>query len=114
CRRGGHLVGSSLAPYAVATVHPSSILRAPDSESRHQQMRAFINDLSQVARLANKKQAARAPGGPSKGIAPRADYSKPSKRLQNPFDSAPITGRSTLATGGSYAGKGNHTARPGT
>jgi uracil-DNA glycosylase len=57
-RRRGQLVESSLAPYAMATVHPSSILRAPDTESRRQQMRAFINDLRQVARLANKKQAA--------------------------------------------------------
>ncbi len=57
-RRRGQLVGSSLAPYAMATVHPSSILRAPDSESRRQQMRAFINDLKQVAVLVKKKQAA--------------------------------------------------------
>jgi DNA polymerase len=57
-RRRGQLVESPLAPYAVATVHPSSILRAPDTESRHQQMRAFVNDLKHVALLATKKQAA--------------------------------------------------------
>jgi uracil-DNA glycosylase len=57
-RRRGQLVESPLAPFAMATVHPSSILRAPDAESRLQQMRAFVNDLKQVARLAAKKQAA--------------------------------------------------------
>lgn len=56
-RQRGHLVKSSLAPYTTATVHPSSILRAPDDESRHQQTRAFVNDLKAVARLARQKAA---------------------------------------------------------
>jgi DNA polymerase len=34
--------------FAVATVHPSSILRMRDEESRHAAMRDFINDLKQV------------------------------------------------------------------
>ena len=33
----------------VATVHPSSILRAPDDESRHAEMARFIEDLRVVA-----------------------------------------------------------------
>jgi DNA polymerase len=33
----------------VATVHPSSILRAPDSESRHAEMARFVDDLRVVA-----------------------------------------------------------------
>jgi DNA polymerase len=33
----------------VATVHPSSILRAPDDETRELEMRAFIQDLTRVA-----------------------------------------------------------------
>src|SRR5262249_30818213 len=33
----------------IATVHPSSILRAPDDESRHQEMARFIEDLRVVA-----------------------------------------------------------------
>src|SRR5712671_6816789 len=37
-RRRGELVESGLAPYVMATVHPSSILRAGDHESRHLQM----------------------------------------------------------------------------
>jgi hypothetical protein len=50
--RHGKLVESDLAPYAIATVHPSSILRAPDAKSRRRQMREFVDDLKQVATLA--------------------------------------------------------------
>jgi DNA polymerase len=57
-RQRGQLVESSLAPYATATVHPSSILRATDDESRHQQMQAFVNDLKTVARLVRRNPAA--------------------------------------------------------
>jgi DNA polymerase len=38
--------------YAImATVHPSSILRAPDDEARHREMELFIRDLKTVAPL---------------------------------------------------------------
>ena len=47
----GKVTRSPLAPRVVATVHPSSILRAPDDESRHVEMRAFIRDLRAVAKL---------------------------------------------------------------
>lgn len=47
----GQLLESDLAPFVVATVHPSSILRAEGEDSRHLQMEAFINDLKKVARL---------------------------------------------------------------
>jgi uracil-DNA glycosylase len=50
-RERGKPVPSGLAPVVVATVHPSSILRAPDSDSRHQQMQAFVRDLTSVAKL---------------------------------------------------------------
>jgi uracil-DNA glycosylase len=53
-RQRGQLVNSLLAPYAMATVHPSSILRAPDAESRHMQMKAFIDDLKKVIPLVSK------------------------------------------------------------
>jgi DNA polymerase len=56
-RQRGQVVESPLATYATATVHPSSILRAPDDESRHQQMQAFVNDLKTVARLVRLKAA---------------------------------------------------------
>src|SRR3954470_11290802 len=41
----GELIPSPLAPIVVATVHPSSILRAPDDESRHLEMKQFTDDL---------------------------------------------------------------------
>jgi uracil-DNA glycosylase family protein len=44
-------VESELAPNVVATVHPSSILRAPDEAARQQAMRDFIRDLKAVAEL---------------------------------------------------------------
>ena len=34
-----------------ATVHPSSILRAPDDEARHREMQLFINDLRVIAKF---------------------------------------------------------------
>jgi uracil-DNA glycosylase len=53
-RQRGELVDSSLAPIVTATVHPSSILRAPDDEARREEMRRFVADLKKVAvRLAN-------------------------------------------------------------
>ena len=57
-RQRGQLVDSPLAPYVTATVHPSSILRAPGDKSRHLEMRAFISDLRKVRELAEKTQAA--------------------------------------------------------
>jgi uracil-DNA glycosylase family protein len=57
-RQRGQLIPSSLAPFVMATVHPSSILRALDENARHQQMQAFINDLKIVAELARKAEAA--------------------------------------------------------
>lgn len=45
----GQWVRSDIAPIVMATVHPSSILRAPDDESRHEEMRKFVADLKKVA-----------------------------------------------------------------
>jgi DNA polymerase len=45
----GRFFQHSVARYVTATVHPSAILRAPDSESRHAQYAAFVNDLVKVA-----------------------------------------------------------------
>ena len=47
-RQRGEFVPSPLAPFVTATVHPSSILRAPDDESRREEMRRFIEDLKKV------------------------------------------------------------------
>src|SRR5207253_4174644 len=49
-KQRGQFIESTLAPYIVATVHPSSILRAPD-ETRRDAQRRFIDDLKKVARL---------------------------------------------------------------
>jgi len=46
----GEFLKSSLAPIMMATVHPSSILRAPDEETRHAEMKRFVQDLKKVAR----------------------------------------------------------------
>jgi DNA polymerase len=45
----GEFVESPLAPLVTATVHPSSILRAPDDASRREAMQAFVKDLRVVA-----------------------------------------------------------------
>ena len=50
-RDRGRLVPSKLAPHALATIHPSALLRAPDEETRRYEIRRFIDDLREVARL---------------------------------------------------------------
>jgi uracil-DNA glycosylase len=47
----GELVDSDLAPYVLATVHPSSILRAPGDEARRRAYADFVADLQVVAKL---------------------------------------------------------------
>jgi len=47
----GKFIESTLAPYIMATVHPSSILRAPDDETRHLEYRRFVDDLKKLARV---------------------------------------------------------------
>jgi uracil-DNA glycosylase len=66
-RQRGQLVESPLAPYVIATVHPSSILRAQDEDSRHLQMEAFIDDLRKVTELL--KSLPKAPVAKRKRIA---------------------------------------------
>jgi len=46
----GELVASSLAPVVMATVHPSSLLRERDDETRHREIARFVDDLRKVAR----------------------------------------------------------------
>jgi uracil-DNA glycosylase family protein len=45
----GEFVESNIAPLVTATVHPSSILRARDNESRRLEMKTFVDDLRLVA-----------------------------------------------------------------
>jgi len=53
-KQRGDFIESSLAPYVMATVHPSSILRAPDEETRRLEHARFIEDLKKLARVINK------------------------------------------------------------
>jgi uracil-DNA glycosylase len=58
-KRGVPITDAPWAPVVIATVHPSSILRAPDDESRHEEMRKFVDDLKEVAQhLTGHKRAA--------------------------------------------------------
>jgi uracil-DNA glycosylase family protein len=57
-KQRGVPVESPLAPYVLATVHPSSILRAPDEEARREAMRDFVADLREVAKLIDAPVAA--------------------------------------------------------
>jgi len=54
----GQWVQSNIAPLVMATVHPSSILRAPDDDSRHEEMRKFVDDLKKVAMQLQQRRAA--------------------------------------------------------
>jgi uracil-DNA glycosylase len=47
-KQRGEFIESTLAPYVMATVHPSSILRAPDEESRRLEYRLFVDDLKKL------------------------------------------------------------------
>jgi DNA polymerase len=49
-RQRGVFVASPLAPQVLATVHPSSILRAPDDAARRREMKQFTDDLRAAAR----------------------------------------------------------------
>jgi uracil-DNA glycosylase len=55
--RRGEFVPSPLAPLVLATVHPSSILRAPDDESRRLEMTQFTDDLRTVAKALKRTSA---------------------------------------------------------
>lgn len=46
----GTFVESPLAPFVTATVHPSSILRAPSDDARRRETQRFIDDLKKIKR----------------------------------------------------------------
>ena len=54
----GQLLPLEAAPPILATVHPSSILRATDDESRHREFRLFVEDLRIVAKFLQQRKAA--------------------------------------------------------
>jgi uracil-DNA glycosylase family protein len=53
-RDRGKFFPSTLAPLVTLTVHPSSILRAPDSAARQLARREFVKDLKAIARKLNR------------------------------------------------------------
>jgi len=53
-RQHGEFVKSPLAPLVMATVHPSSVLRAPDEKDRLLQKEALVEDSKKVARRLRK------------------------------------------------------------
>jgi DNA polymerase len=54
-RDRGKVFESPLAPVVTLTVHPSSILRAPDAAARRVAMTAFVRDLKKIAARLGKK-----------------------------------------------------------
>jgi uracil-DNA glycosylase len=54
-RERGKVLSSKLAPKALATVHPSSLLRQPDEESRQREYEKFVVDLRAARRAASKE-----------------------------------------------------------
>ena len=48
-KQRGEWLDSDLAEHVTATIHPSSILRQQDDESRRTEMESFVRDLSKVA-----------------------------------------------------------------
>lgn len=54
-RQRGQLIESPLARYVAATVHPSSILRAPDERARRAARADFVADLKKIAKAIHRK-----------------------------------------------------------
>jgi uracil-DNA glycosylase len=54
-RDRGKFFPSTLAPLVTLTVHPSSILRAPDSAKRKEARQQFVKDLKAIARKLNRQ-----------------------------------------------------------
>src|ERR1700704_4024066 len=54
-RERGKVLGSELGPKVLATVHPSSLLRQPDEESRAREYALFVADLRTALKASGKK-----------------------------------------------------------
>jgi DNA polymerase len=53
-KQRGQFIESTLAPYVMATIHPSAILRAPDDETRRLEYRRFVDDLKNLVPVIHK------------------------------------------------------------
>jgi uracil-DNA glycosylase len=56
-KQRGIFVEHAWAPHVTSTVHPSSILRAPDEQQRHIEYQKFVDDLKKVHALWKKLAA---------------------------------------------------------
>jgi uracil-DNA glycosylase len=64
-RSRGLLLDSPLGVHAIATVHPSAVLRSPTPEERERSYQALVADLvSARAALTSARRATRTPGAP--------------------------------------------------
>src|SRR6266700_1701431 len=54
-RERGKVLSSKVAPRVLATVHPSSLLRQPDEESRQREYKRFVVDLRAALRAAGEE-----------------------------------------------------------
>src|SRR5213593_2282331 len=54
-RERGKVLSSKLAPRVLATVHPSSLLRQPDEESREREYKRFVDDLLAALKAASEE-----------------------------------------------------------
>ena len=54
-RERGKVLSSKLAPRVMATVHPSSLLRQPDEESREREYARFVVDLRAALKAARER-----------------------------------------------------------
>jgi uracil-DNA glycosylase family protein len=54
----GEIFPSDLTPRVTATVHPSSILRAPDDKTRRREMGKFVEDLQRIKKMSEGLDAA--------------------------------------------------------
>ena len=54
-RERGKVLSSDLAPKTLATVHPSSLLRQPDEESRRREYQKFVADLRIASRAVGSR-----------------------------------------------------------
>jgi DNA polymerase len=52
-RERGKVLSSKFAPRVLATVHPSSLLRQPDEESRQREYERFVIDLRAALKAAS-------------------------------------------------------------
>src|SRR6058998_4148859 len=54
-RERGKVLSSKVAPRVLATVHPTSLLRQPDEESREREYKHFVSDLCAALRAAGEE-----------------------------------------------------------